>query len=209
MKILSKTRDYWHYYSHLYGDEPDDPYVYDVRSKTPITTSDVIWFLFRTLRNGRYEPRAEFILEVGDTQYFLWSRDVVDLSTTENPHTYDASFTCKKLEFTRKVFKAPIAIGPAFEDYKRSRYIRLPRDFDSLSFDQYDHPRRPYETIDDPILRDTMIPSLISAEEVYKALDSWFVTTKRDGDADITNSDLQKAEIAGFDKRWSFRHPTR
>jgi hypothetical protein len=61
---------------------------------------------------------------------------------------------------------------------------------------------------ENPILKNTCIPSLISAETIYDTLYNYILATKEPPVADNRN-DIQKLESKGFDKKTSFRHPVK
>jgi hypothetical protein len=61
--------------------------------------------------------------------------------------------------------------------------------------------------LENPILKNTPIPSLIPAREIYNNLDNYFRSMRNDKTVELVNSDIDKAINHGFDKKTSFRHP--
>jgi hypothetical protein len=80
--------------------------------------------------------------------------------------------------------------------------------FNEDSYDWFYSHDKKAKTIENPILKNTCIPSLISAEEIYDTLYNYILATKEPPVADNRN-DIQKLESKGFDKKTSFRHPVK
>ena len=63
--------------------------------------------------------------------------------------------------------------------------------------------------LENPILKNTPIPSVIPARDFYNAIDNYLRSMFNDKTIEIKNSDIDKAINHGFDKRTSFRHPVK
>lgn len=137
--------------------------------------------------HGSTRREYDIVLEIGFTQYLfkidLWERE--DLIKVDYK-LLSVNEDCKKISTE--------AIGIIFTPiYKDGNY--------------YKHGGRGVgnTAIDGVILKDTWIPSIISAERVYRDLYEYFTKLKEPKFTD-TRSDIQKLEAHGFDKKISFRN---
>ena len=61
--------------------------------------------------------------------------------------------------------------------------------------------------IENPILKDTSISSLLIPVDIWKELSNYISSKGNDKNVEIVNSDIAKLENHGFDKKSSFRNP--
>lgn len=207
MYIIDKNKDYYDYLSHVYG--VDTQITFDRRGSIVISDEDIYNLLDEDIKHGFYkEYRNCIVLEIGNVQYlilvynFKFKRDInypfksLDLKRVytfrNNTHYFDSYISIKKVNLhyywrlrnTTSIKK--YAINDNFNDTISSINER---------------------GIDLPILASTKITSIISADEIWKEMQNYISSLNNDKDVGLPMTDVEKAEIHGFDKKISFRHP--
>lgn len=99
--------------------------------------------------------------------------------------------------------------------HKNKKTIREVIEYEKEEYKRYGHYDKefiiPFNTnsniknSDIYILRESGIPSIISAEDIYNAFDEYLSSLKNDRNVEINLTDEQRIENHGFDKRTSFR----
>lgn len=211
MKIISGgKKDYYDYLSGIYG--IDEDIVYDRRNSNAIKPgSSMDEFFFKNKRgfdekkkvkkglhliDGKYiftsietGNKIFCLLEVGFNHYiFMVERH---LDEFDNIHL-DYSLIEKK-EVKEKKSNEPITLMPIVGYINESGHF-------------YINEYRDYWRIDNPILKETWITSLISADEIYHDVYDYLIKLREPDIVDSRN-DIQKLESFGFDKKTSFRNP--
>ena len=222
MRIISKHKDYWHFLSHLR--DFDGLVTYDIRDSVPITDDDIIRLVSKMKRWGGYlNPRGakntlDVVVEIGDVQYIFRSEDIINESCDENAVNWVGTWKRTLIvDHQQKIMRAPISIGPLYHMRDRMAFFRSDpterwNGFDlfeylNLNFDEGSEERYLIkDVIADPILSECFVSSLIPAEEIYKTLDVWMMSQKKDKNQDAHIDDVSKLEAAGFHKRESFRN---
>ena len=217
MKILTprNNKDYYDYLTGIYG--MDEKIVFDRRKFTilsrlnhPLFTSELLekdapkkekpsW-QWKDKRIPEYEGRKfECLLEVGLKWFFFEVERYLD--TDSRVHIDWKLAKEKEISKCQRVGTSPITFFTSYRSYgyygwnigliENERYHKIEvNDKDSIP---------------NPILSGTPIPSFIKAEEIYNLL-STYLSSLNDVEIIDTRSDIQKAESAGFDRKTSFRN---
>ena len=214
MKILDRNKDYYDYLQGVYG--TDNQVIFD-RQKSVVLDVNCWDKIF----DREYTPPKRYsswlddnneflILECGFTQYLL------HLELLQN-NTWNLSL--KRIFRDNKHYKdEPLSIY----------FVRLPYttwywQYQSLSeypFEKMNYANdleenctylkrgyvQKYVDINLPILKNTGIPALIPAEDIWRDLYNYLLY-KKEPQIVENRTDRQKLEGKGFDKTTSFRHP--
>lgn len=212
MKILTprKNKDYYDYLTGISG--IDEKVVYDRRQFTVLRSLDTPFFNYNLLETDRPKMEVRYLewngrrhqwvtkyigaihrcmLEVGLKWYFLEAERYLD----------DSANVCIdwRLVKTTDITKAqhlgttPMTFFKAYSDYSSIRRGTL-----DIRVDGND-------TISNPILSGTPIPSIIPPQNLYNDLSS-YISSLNDKEFVDNRTDIQKAESAGFDRKTSFRN---
>lgn len=181
MKIISKVKDYYDYLAGIRG--IDEDIVYDRRNC-------IIFNKFNSefLKDGKvryaFIPIYYYVLEVGYTHYLF--------SLAPKGESFDVKLI-KRFKVEKKRSNSPISLMRVrYNVYRKSteiEYIKRSGDF-----------------WENPILKNTWVPTFISAEEIYDDLYDYLISIREPKIID-NRTDIQKLESKGFDKKTSFRHP--
>jgi hypothetical protein len=188
MQIIDKNKDYYDYCQFEFG--PVDKTVTYVR-QGHIITEDYFY---------NYCYMDFVLLEVGYIQYILESNNMkwIDSFTVRG----DVSIFRK---FDENIHLCP---EPMTIIHFKNRNCKKSKITDIKSIDDIDLDINEYNYgLRNPILKNTPIPSMIPARELYNALDNYLRSMNNDKNIEIVNSDLDKIINRGFDKKTSFRHP--
>ena len=200
MYILDKNKDFYDYYSHIYGE--DKSITFDRRGSV-LCTGDMIVGSERNTHHhwGEKTNTAFRILEVGYIQYLIKVYDIVFLNDF-NRQIYGKLQSYKMViqhvyRNNEHLYKTPISIhGMEAEwNYNAIEWIIPPRPVEDDKF----------TPIELPILADTVLTKLISPEEIWKELSNYISSLKNDKNVDIGTTDIEKVVNHGFDKKESFR----
>jgi len=212
MKIVDNRKDFYDYTVGEYG--IDDLIVFDRRKavviKTDVKPETYKDYLFSTIKGDKDNYQKEeidysfgyrkkmkvkrgtyyrFALKTGRHFYhFLVERYLID-DTTVHVNTQLIKEEDNDILYPDLL----LAIIP----YKNYFYHSF-RQLDM--FDVYED-----QIIDLPILKDTVIPKLVSAKEVFLNISS-YISSKKEVKIEDNRSDILKLESAGFDKIVSFRN---
>lgn len=222
MRILSKYKDYYDWVVSKYGEDSNifydrrDAYVIESRPKKPeVCNADTLFFFSKNpiekkwynFYNGRFhnteadtiEPRSRhFILQVGFMEYVFKVTRVLSLDNSVN--VVPEMVSAMRQRRLPKVFDKPIYIVKVFYNPHVStdyQFSTIDKSTPAIVSD-YEY------MIENPILKDTWISSMISAEDMWTNI-SEFIGAQVDKEFVDTRTDAQKAESAGFDKVTSFR----
>lgn len=201
MYIVDKHKDFYDYYSHLYG--IDKKVVFDRRlSKRLSEQSFISLFVHLSTRTPVNKKSKRYVvLEVGTTQYLfkLHNFEVKE----EKVLDYDIEII-RVFRENKHLFKKPITIMSADPAYvwsyrKGRRYL-----FDS-SFDEAI--QKTYNKVSLPILAATKLTTLLDPEKIWIELQTYISSLDNDVDTSTPMTDVEKAINHGFDKKTSFRNP--
>ena len=219
MQIIDKNKDYYDYCQHEFG-PVDKTTAFDRRGSKVISEKDFFnhcykYSLPRYLGKskywryyGFYDMSQYMMLEIGNIQYILafsktefkWidqaASEYIIRGDVSVLHRFDEGVHLCRKPMTLVHFRNRLRFQGKGDPFP----LRFTDDIEIL--DKY----RNY-AIENPVLRDTPIPSIIPAREFYNALDNYFGSMHNDKSIEIINSDIAKAENHGFDKKTSFRHP--
>lgn len=182
MKIISKVKDYYDYLVGIRG--IDEDIVYDRRN----------CFVFNEFNHGefirggkmRYSfiPIYYYVLEVGYTHYLF--------SLVPKGGSVDVKLI-KRFKVEKKKSNSPISfISVRYNVYRKSTEIEYTKRLDLIW--------------ENPILKNTWVPTFISAEEIYDDLYDYLISIREPQIID-NRTDVEKLEANGFDRKISFRHP--
>jgi hypothetical protein len=210
MYIIDRNKDYYDYLSHVYG--VDKKVVFDRRGSVNLTDEELVNLLKFNLNEKRplyWNHRGEFfILEIGYIQYLVYLKDF----KTKHFKYISSKMECKHI-FRNNVhyYDKPISIRRVNVEYNwgwdwrnkkpKEEYWVITNNYKETITKVYDDP------INLPILKDTQLTQWLDPEEVWKELQNYISSLKNDKDVDLKMSDVEKAEIHGFDKKTSFRNP--
>jgi hypothetical protein len=182
MKIISKVKDYYDYLVGIRG--LDEDIVYDRRN----------CFVFNEFHHGEFLkggkmkysflPIYHYVLEVGYTHYLF--------SLVPKDGSVDVKLI-KKIKVEKKRSNSPISfISVRYNVYRKSTEIEYTKRLDLIW--------------ENPILKNTWVPTFISAEEIYDNLYDYLISIREPQIID-NRTDVEKLESKGFDRKISFRHP--
>ena len=211
MKILDKKKDYYDYVVGEYG--IDDMIVFDRRKsvviKTDVKPEKYKDYLFSSVKGDKDTFQKEEI------SYYSGARKKVNVGTYYR-------FTLK----TGRHFYHFSIERYLIDDMNVSVNTQLVKEEDNeILFPDLVLAIIPYQTylsnmsyyqlrqrdvfkdqiIDLPILKDTVIPSYVSAKDVFLNIYS-YLSSKKDVRIEDKRTDIQKLQSAGFDKIESFRN---
>ena len=204
MYIVDKNRDYYDYLSHIYG--LDKGIIFDRRGSINITDKDIYNILYV---NYRYKRDHFILLEVGNVQYLIqvfnfkykitfYGTEFISYSMKmmyifkNNTHYFDIPMSIRRVQVKYYYGK----------DWKKKKYV-LNDNFNDIVIIKNDKPLKL------PILSKTKITSLIDAHDIWNELQIYISSLDNDKDVSIPMTDIEKAELHGFDKKFSFRHPVK
>jgi len=210
MYILDKNKDFYDYLSGIYG--VDKTITYDRRGSTVLTEKTLLNLIVPT--EGSYREHYKnnfvlFILEVGDIQYLIMVNEIKFKKDTDEYYwgalyPVEAKFRLFKTFMDHKhYFEKEITLVPV-------RRLHTPFTWREKKFEVNNYSELEildYYKVSNPIMKNTSIPSIIDATEVWKNLNNYISSKYNDKTITIVNSDVDKAVNHGFDKKTSFRHP--
>ena len=218
MYIIDKNSDYYDYYSHIYG--VDKKVVYDRRGSTIVQDDQELVQLSNIyhdeylppLHSSRFikrDPITYLLLEIGYVQYLIQldNFEVVEEEYTTFPSDIKYTFNCdivREFKDNKHHFNHPVSIrGVALEYYWKgmNRKYKLNESFEEAIA------RISNNSIDNPILANTFITKLLDSETIWKELQNYISSLNNDKDSGTIMSDVERAEIHGFDRKTSFRNP--
>jgi len=195
MYIIHKNKDYYDYYSHIYGEYKS--ITFDRRGSIVITDENFINFR----ENYSFKDGQFIVLEVGTVQYLIRVYNIIIVNDYYN-HIYD-KYISSNIEIVN-VFKNHInKFGSPLSIKKVDVKLEYNRKYEKF-FNYSEYFPTTYEPILLPILANTRITSLIPAEDIWKELSNYISSLKNDKDS-VYVSDIEKVVNHGFDKRESFR----
>ena len=227
MQIIDKIKDYYDYLQYEFG-QVDKDSTFDRRRSVLLSEEDFFKYCykdevaryFRYIKkysHYRYEESNYILvlLEIGNIQYILKYENmkIIIKNSITNEYSVKGNVLIDQI-FNMGFHLLPDAITLThfrerikFEGYQNhlQRWNRFHKMRDPTDIDV---PAELYkDSFKNPILKNTLIPSIINDRDVYNALDNYFRSKYNEKVIDIKNTDIQKAENAGFDKKSSFRHP--
>lgn len=205
MKIIGKYKDYYDYIQGKYGIDEDvildrRNFVWDVPATYKSFNPDpYVLHRFRSLKEYSYEV----LLQTGFVQYLI-----------EVQHNLDGTnipTLVKKFESEVNIGSCPVLLMPPEITYCISGAFY--RELKDYNLDDIKSIKRAFEkgksellrSTKLPILKDTFIPKIISAEEVYNNIYNYLLYMKEPKVVD-TRTNKQKIEGKGFDYKESFRN---
>lgn len=219
MYIIDKKRDFYDHYSYIYG--VDKSIVYDRRNSIVIS-DDVISFISgkefnkkitQSIHIGKYAWRIEsyfVILEIGNIQHLI---ELSDFVAKQHPESGTKFFETCKMKVVRTFrdnihrFTTPISLHGVqipFDLRWNIKKVNFSGRYEEIIL----RVLKTY-TVENPLLAETQLTSLLDGKEVWKELQTYISSLDNDIDFAIPMTDIDKAEIHGFDKKTSFRHPVK
>jgi hypothetical protein len=212
MQILDKNKDYYDYIQFRFGQEVDKTNTYDRRGSQIVYQQDLLKQLFQRIINANWDIQNKehyFLLEAGYKLFLIRAYDATRKSSLETAfpweYVYDAKFELvKQGTRTTHLGPTPLTLILNYHTPQNERW-RYAKDEKNLDFNSVFLSKDEKDIISDPILKDTKIPSIISADQIFDAID---VYTRRLNDdkvsPDISN-DKEKAVNHGIDPKTGFR----
>jgi hypothetical protein len=218
MRVLDKrSKDYYDYLSFQYG-EPDKSITFARQDARKITGDDLLKFVLRNMNKDSYDLSftQTFMLEAGYVQWLFGLDDIVikDGKRPEDPQTVTARvFLIRKFTENIHIFQKELSIAKDLRVKTNGYWWRFNvgnvKSIREINFKYCMGEKQSCNRIDLPILSETQIPAIIPAQELYAALDNYVTARNNDKDVSIPLTDVDKAINHGFDKKTSFRNPTK
>ena len=216
MKIIDNKKDYYDYLSGVYG--TDELAVYDRRGSVTwaqykerfqlfIDTKRVKDDVFIPLKKSRWwRPHRRFLcVEAGKRQFLIMAERIEPKESAEEVEIRRSLLGTRAVE--EKHSQAPLAIFE-FMMYWSPFDRKQAFSWSSMCYWK-DYPRYRDTTkealVENPILDGSFLVSMISADDIWKALYEYLMSLN---DKEIVDSrpDSLKIEAAGFDTKTSFRN---
>lgn len=210
MYILDKKKDYYDFLGSQYG--IDKTITFDRRGSISLTYLDFLASVLPIYASKEHIRNDEgfsyfyfFMLEIGTTHYLFRMTSIQYKKTQVGYYPVKADISLLTTTKNNKhISEKEIGLIPC------DRYYHW--FFDKKGDPSYIPPSSELRLKKDnivlnPILKDTPIPSLIPASDVWKDLSNYISSQYNDKTITIVNSDVEKAVNHGFDKVSSFRHP--
>lgn len=200
MYILDKNKDYYDYFSNIYGS--DKNITFDRRGSIIITDETVVRIYNYDKHEGQF-----FILEIGNVQYLIRLYDLV-LKKADRLYSTIEVFDSVKMEIknifrnNKNIFGFPISIRSVNIPNRSYHYNKKTGEFKT---DYTEYCVTDTTIINLPILANTQLTRLIDPEEIWKELSNYISSLKNDKDS-VFVPDIQKVVNHGFDKKESFRN---
>lgn len=205
MIIVDRNTDYYDYVSNLYGKDPK--IVFDRRdstilnSNTDLYTTPQLNYWKRSLYTDRPE-NFYTLLEVGLTQYLIEGTNI----TRKNDVVTHCDLTLiKEYHEQTNYFNHPLSVQQVNIRYAFGIDERQQIEtggFMILRTNQSNF-------IPLPILKHTDITKLIEPTTIWNELQNYISSLNNDRDTTLPMKDSERAELHGFDRKTSFRHPTK
>lgn len=232
MKIIDNKKDYYDYLAGIYG--IDEKVVFDRRGS--MASNDYHYWAgilptydesgvrnFGTDEEWMKSPTEShmYLLEVGFTHYLFRTTESPDLIPQKGSdhfrRIYKVSLEMidKKTSSTHYDNESVISIVEYDDSYWQRRLSRgyitikeyMTRTLSiEINHDLLEKSFRTHVIMRNPILKDSLIPSVIPAEEIWQNLYD-YLSAKNEPEVKDNRSDIQKLEGHGMDKKTSFRHP--
>lgn len=210
MKILDKYKDYYDFYQNIYI---DNSLVFDRRGSIKLGDS---YFLSNlpiyndTRRNDLFawNKQAFFILQVG---YSNWVFKAVATKSEVSPtgSKYNTDYKIELIESWKdynhlnsmRFGLAKTTVFTQEHGYIKDMLKHYSDEIYLIKLGNYEIKSQ----IDNPIFEGSKIPSVLDAWELYQAIEEYFSSLKSEKIVD-NQTDLEKIESHGFDKKESFRN---
>lgn len=200
MFIIDKNKDYYDYFSNIYG--CDKNITFDRRGSR-IITDETVTSLYRYNKN----EEQFIILEIGNVQYFIRLYDLV-LKKADYLYSTAEVFVSIKMEIVnifrdnKNIYGFPISIRSVEIPFRSYHYDKKTGKFIT---DYTEYSVTNTIVINLPILANTQLTRLINPEEIWKELSNYISSLKNDKNS-VFVPDIQKVVNHGFDKKESFRN---
>jgi len=207
MYILDKNQDFYDHFSKIYGE--DKAVTFDRRGSVILDGDMIVNQSYQY-----YEPRLNdekfVLLEIGYTQYLikLFNFKIKKEATIDIVKSYSMELV-RKFEDYKHYYDSYISIRGCDVNYhwdwgwkkhNKGRRYKTDESFkEAIS--------KVYKEIDLPIFANTKITSLIDAKDIWIEMQTYISSLGNDKDVSLPMSEVEKAEIHGFDKKTSFRNP--
>lgn len=212
MLIIDKHVDYYDYLSNIYG--CDKRVVLDRRGSIKMSDESIVALIGHISEYTPFYTDSNyyfFLLEIGYIQYVI---KIEDIKFKKSIHlNFDKFISCSMEIFhtfknNKHYFESPISIRRVEINFTynwkkseaRIKYI-LNNNFKETITKIYDN------FIDLPILTGTQITKIIDPQDIWKELQNYISSLNNDKDVSISMTDVERAEVHGFDKVTSFRNP--
>lgn len=210
MQILDKNKDYYDYFSHIYG--ADKSITFDRRGSF-IITDEIIFSLSQESHRKMYynsdffDSHFYILLETGNVQYLIKCFNFKFITKNVLIDKFDSCSMelINTFKENKHYFELPISIRYADVNthYKHKiGYVPILKG----SYQQVIY-KASNLSIDLPILKDSQLTSMIDAKEIWIELQNYISSLDNDKDITIQMTDVEKAVNHGFDKKTSFRNP--
>jgi len=229
MQIIDrKNKDYYDYIAHQYRDKTT---TYDRRGSVVVDENYLVRFIDNP-KDSPYDARYSlpkeiiFFLEIGNVQYLIsiFNLEYAEFRVTKSNKDWKYLSDNKIVFFEIKLLNkydeykhylpAPLSISYVWRKYPNYRHCDIVKRLNKFDlnpdFKQFkilnNEKISENSFINNPILKNTKIPSIIEPLEIYKNLEGYFSGFNRDKTIEIQMSDKEKIVSKGFDPVSSFRN---
>ena len=202
MRIIDKNKDYYDYLQCY-----EDDVVYDRENSYILTNEDIcgLWLGY----NKRSTDEIHLLLQIGYSNWLMVAK-VISYNNT-NGFLNVEKYSLELVEYWKNYQNNnPLKFGSIESKYSIEYFFSKKFNLNAkLSYDvkhnNYTYRKLFNEKIPNLIFRETKIPSVVKAEDLYNAFDEYFHHLKDDIDCEKM-TDEEKIESHGFDKKTSFRN---
>lgn len=201
MRIIDKNKDFYDYFQ-VYNDDV----IFDRRGSYILTNQDIcdLWCGFHEDFSDKY-----LLLQVGYSYWLMIAKcESTAVSITNVSQCVDYSLELIDYWKDYNHFDS-LHFGTVDKHFSTEFLFSKKWDWKSNLIDEikrgnYEYKKDFTERHPNLIFRNTKIPSVVMADDLYNAFDEYFSHLKDDVKVD-NMSDIEKVESHGFDKKTSFR----
>ena len=209
MYIIDKNKDFYDYYSHIYG--VDKNVVYDRRDSVILDQETIPKISAGYNPVSKYDDVRFVLLEIGLVQYLIKIFNFnIEKGVQWNIVDYDVECVNVFRDLKHR-FSTPISIRGVGIRYgcNWNRDTKYRYDKKNITQGKYDEVigRVFNNEIKNPIIGGTKLTSFLDPHNVWVELQTYISSLDNDKDCSTPMTDVEKAEIHGFDKKTSFRNP--
>lgn len=207
MYIIDKNKDFYDYYSKIYG--TDKAIVFDRRGSI-ILDDETIEYLVSAQTLRWYSKSVYLLLEIGFKQYLIEYGNIKKkydkFSCIEKLVSYDVKLV-RVFNEDKHLYKKEITLVGVTLPYFHNLGLKRRDDDRLISLIKLADLIFSGNVTELPILANTKLTSLLDAKEIWKDISTFVSSKKNDRNVDIVNTDKDKIVMHGFDVKTSFRHP--
>ena len=202
MRIIDRNKDFYDFYSYVYG--VDNAVVYDRRGSVLVDNTTLYSGVYPMENWMRYDDplyldnKSVFhLLEVGDVQYIMEVKGVIEHYYSTSLSSICENFPIENLSIKhiytehRHMFETPISICPLDLDWVvKDQYKRI---YIIPTLDEVVRVVRKKYIIQNPILKNLSWIKILDAETIWKDVQNYLSSLHNDKNINIKMTEKQKA----------------